>query len=104
MSKLVERVVVKQLMLSTVTILIILGNLHTKVVTPPKLPCCISKTRFISHYHRASLLQLVLLDLSAAFDTIDHTSLLNCLKSWFGMCCMALEVVHVLSEPPFPSN
>ena len=34
---------------------------------------------------------LVLLDLSAAFDTIDHTTLLNCLKSWFGVCGTALK-------------
>ena len=34
---------------------------------------------------------LVLLELSAAFDTIDHTTLLNCLKSWFGLCGTALK-------------
>ena len=26
------------------------------------------------------------------FDTIDHTILLNCLKSWFGVCSTALKL------------
>ena len=31
------------------------------------------------------------LNLLAAFDTTDHITLLNCLKSWFGVCSIALE-------------
>ena len=34
---------------------------------------------------------LVLLDLAAAFDTIDHDTLLICLKTWFGVCSTALK-------------
>ena len=34
---------------------------------------------------------LVLLDLSAAFDTIAHTVLLKCLLSWFGLSGVFLD-------------
>ena len=75
--------------ISTVTLLIILRNLHAKVVTPSK--------RTLTHIKNQIHLSLtwgeptVLLNLSAAFHTTDNTILLNCVTSWFGMCGMALK-------------
>ena len=37
---------------------------------------------------------LVLLDLSAAFDTIDHTILFNCLQHWYGIAGLVLKWVQ----------
>ena len=34
---------------------------------------------------------LVLLDLAAAFDTIDHSTLLGCLQNWFGVSGSVLK-------------
>ena len=40
---------------------------------------------------RSNPTALVSSDLLAAFDTIDHTTLFNCLKSWFGVRITALK-------------
>ena len=41
---------------------------------------------------------MVLLDLSAAFDTIDHSTLLSCVLDWFGVGVSALKWFSYLTE------
>ena len=92
MSKLVELVVVKQLMKHINN-----NNLDNPMQSAYKSGHSTENTLLhIKNEIHLSLSRgeppaLVLLDLLAEFDTIDHTTLLNCLESWFGVCRMALK-------------
>ena len=50
-----------------------------------KLLYCQLKMRYNSLWHRVNPCSIVLLDLLAAFDSIDHNTLLGYLKFWFGL-------------------
>ena len=57
----------------------------------PKLPLLTFKNEIHLSLSRDEPTGPVLHDQSAAFSTIDCTSLFNCLKSWFGVFDMALK-------------
>ena len=92
MSKLVERVVVKQLMQHINS-----NNLDNprqsayKSGHSTETALLLIKNEIHLSLSRGEPTALVLLDLSAAFDTIDHPTLLNCLKSWFGVSGTAVK-------------
>ena len=87
LSKLVERVVAKQLISHINNNK--LDNPHQSAYKPGHS----TETALLSIKNEVHLslacgepTALVLLDFSAVFDTIDHNILLGYLKSWFGLC------------------
>ena len=85
MSKLVERVVAKQLLEH-----IYVHNLDNPYQSAYKAG---HSTETAVHFSlsRGEPTSLVLLDLSAAFDTIDHSTLLSCLHIWFDVSGSVLK-------------
>ena len=85
-SKLVERVVAKQLLEH-----INVNNLDNpyqstyKAGHSTETALLYIKNEVHLSLSRGETTALVLLDLSAAFDTIDHSTLLGCLQNWFGV-------------------
>ena len=92
LSKLVERVVAKQLCEHIQTH--DLDNSHQsayKAGHSTETALLSIKNEIHLSLARGEPTALVLLDLSAAFDTIDHSTMLDCLQSWFGVCGPVLK-------------
>ena len=70
---------------------------HTSQVTQQRQLCFPSKIILICHYLGVKLL-LWYFWISAAFDTIDHSTLLSCLLDWFGVGGSILVLLHVILE------
>ena len=75
-------------------------HLHTKIGHSTETALLYIKNEFHLSLLHAEPTALVLLDLSATFDTNDHDVLVKCLKSWFGVC----STVNLLFEPLISSN
>ena len=86
-SKLVERVVAKQLLEhSQVHNLDNLYQSAYKQVTQLRQTALLSiKNELYLSLSRGKPTALILLDVLAAFDTINHSTLLSCLHTWFGV-------------------
>ena len=75
-------------------------SLHTRVPTPLKLPKVQNDITLSVNLGKG--VGLTLLDLSVAFDTIDHSILSDCLHDWFGVDGTVL-LYTIPSVKPFPN-
>ena len=66
-------------------------SLHIESITPVKQPILQLSSDILWSMERQSITSLVTIDLSAAFDTVDHEILLNILKHKFGIEGKALQ-------------
>ena len=92
LSKLIERTVYNQITTyteSTDNLEKLQSAYHTTGSTETALPKV--KTDLLSAIDNREVTCLILLDLSAAFDTVNHTILLNRLKYHFGVSGTALN-------------
>ena len=85
-SKLVERVVAKQL-LEHIHVHNLDNPYQLAYTTRHSTETALFSIRNEVHLSlsRGEPTALILLDLKAAFDTIDHSTLLHCLQTWFGI-------------------
>ena len=65
-------------------------NPHTEKVTAPKLLCCTYTMTFSSQWTREGGTVLVSLNLSAAFEMVDHDRLIQRLSDCFGLTVVAV--------------
>ena len=69
-------------------------KMSVSTVTQPKPRCCLLKMKSIFFFFalaRGEASVVFLLDQSAAFDTTDHSMLIKCLSSWFGVRGLVLD-------------
>ena len=86
LSKLVEQIVAKQLMSHISSYKLDNPHLSAYKLGPSiETALLFNKNEVQLSLAQAEPTSLVLLDLSAAFDTIDHTTLFGYLKSWLGL-------------------
>ena len=106
-SKLLERVVAKRLHehLSTNSLYLPLQSAYRKFHSTETALLAVQND-IISAMDQGKVTALILLDLSAAFDTVDHTILLHRLEHWFGITGVALDWLksYLLDRSQFVST